>query len=114
MLKVGIKIIRIHNAVVYNRSIPNILAPYIRYLFNERLKYKDTNEVLSNSYKLLINSLYGKTVCKDNNESYLFTTEKLFKQWYCDSNLLDFDKTNTNQILMKYNSSIKNHSVVTN
>lgn len=52
-------------------------------------------------YKLLNNSLYGKTVCKDVDEIMLFTTEKELYRHYCTKDLIDAEKLSTNQVLVR-------------
>jgi hypothetical protein len=74
MIKVGIEIRNIHYAMVFNNSIPNILSEYITIINQERGKVKDTNTVLGDAYKLMGNSIYGKTVCRDIEDCFVFTT----------------------------------------
>lgn len=63
---------------------------------------KDTNEVLGNLYKLIGNSIYGKTVCRDVEEGIWFTTFNEIKEHYLDKNLIDFDELTNGQFLIRY------------
>jgi len=92
MMKVGIKINKINNAMVFKKSIPNILQKYIEFINTERGKVKEVNEILGNMYKLLGNSIYGKTVCRDVEDAYVFTTEGEIREKYLDNDLLDIEK----------------------
>lgn len=74
-IKVGCKVMKLYSAVCYPKTIK---FPYIDYIkSNIKLRSaakKNNDDVLSDLYKLLCNSLYGKMVCKDITESFIFTT----------------------------------------
>lgn len=95
MIKVGIQINKIHYAMVFNEAIGNILSDYITLINEERAKVKETNTVLGDAYKLMGNSIYGKTVCKDIEDCYIFTSVKQFIERWMDNNLLDYNVITT-------------------
>lgn len=101
-LKVGMKILRVHWAMIFNKSIPNILAPFINVLQDKRTIVKESNEILGNLYKLLCNSIYGKTVCKDIEDNIIFTTEKQFKEHYSNDKLLSVVQMDNKQLMVKF------------
>ena len=51
---------------VYWSSTNNSINDVIQKLYDERLKYKKTNQALQMSLKLLMNSSYGKTILKES------------------------------------------------
>lgn len=55
-----------------DRSCRQVIAD----LFNLRLKYKAENNPLQEVIKLLLNSIYGKTILKPIDETYKFINEK--------------------------------------
>lgn len=77
-IKAGIEIKKIHQGLGFKSEIPNFLSPYITEMCDKRSAVKDTNPVLSNTYKLMANGAFGKTAVKDNVDSYLFTSETEF------------------------------------
>ena len=52
---------------------------------------KDTNPVLSNTYKLMANGVFGKTAVKDNSDSYAFVTEAEFRARYATKDMIDYE-----------------------
>jgi len=48
-------------------------------------------DILANLCKLLLNSIYGKTVSRDIIESYWFTTQAEFLRKYNTNKILDLD-----------------------
>ena len=95
MIKVGIQINKIHYAMVFTEAIGNILSDYITLINEERAKVKETNTVLGDAYKLMGNSIYGKTVCKDIEDCYIITSVKQFIERWMDNNLLDYNVITT-------------------
>lgn len=55
----GIELKTVHRGI-HSKSIKNFMADFVIPLFNERKLVKDTDEVLGNLYKLILNSAYGK------------------------------------------------------
>lgn len=54
----------------------------VRDLFNKRAAYKKEKNPLENSYKLLLNSIYGKTIQKAIDHEYkYYKPDTNFKQW---------------------------------
>ena len=71
-VKIGGKVIEIHEGVIYRENFK--ISPFrkiIRKFFSFRQKYKDEkNYLLERLVKLFLNSLYGVQVRSDINESY--------------------------------------------
>ena len=71
-LKLGEKVIRIYEGVFYGENFKK--SPFRKVsenLFALRQKYKDAkNELMQGLVKLIMNSLYGVQIRRDNNESY--------------------------------------------
>lgn len=63
----------------------------VRDLFNKRAAYKKEKNPLENSYKLLLNSIYGKTIQKAIDHEYkYYTPNSNFKSWLINhSNRVD-------------------------
>ena len=101
-LKAGCKFGKVHWAICFKNSIPNILADFSNTIQNKRSEVKETNEVLGNLYKLIGNSIYGKTVCWEIEEGMWFTTPEEIKEHYLDKNLIDFDELPNGQFLVRY------------
>lgn len=75
LLRFGITIERVHSGIVYSGWTESPYKQFVNTLFTERAKVKDTDSVLGDFYKLLMNSSYGKT-CQKMIESVMrFTTQ---------------------------------------
>ena len=61
----------------YNKNIGELA----KHLHLERCKYKKTNTALGNVLKLLMNSIYGKTIMKKSNERSYFITKNKFDDY---------------------------------
>lgn len=58
------------------------LQNIVKELFNKRAEYKKQKNPLENSYKLLLNSIYGKTIQKAIDHVYkYYTPDASFQQW---------------------------------
>ena len=55
-------------------------------LHNERCKYKKSNPALGNVLKLLMNSIYGKTIMKKSTEKIVYITNKQVEDGYLYNN----------------------------
>lgn len=80
----------------FNTSLPKI----IEHLYTQRMKYKNTNPAVSNVYKLILNSIYGKSLLKP-----IETEDKVYNSWD------DFMK-HLNRDGYKVEKYIKTHSKV--
>lgn len=88
--KVGCKITNVHEAIVFKQSIPNHISKFVGELQDRRNAIRKVNPTIADAYKLYCNSFYGKTVCWDVEESYVFTTEKEFVKDYYNNDLISF------------------------
>jgi hypothetical protein len=80
IVRTGGTIIRIYEGFYYEKNLPKSpFRSYIENLFELRKKYKaEGDEVGQDLIKLLLNSLYGKTVQKDIGHSmHVWSTKKL-------------------------------------
>ena len=64
--------------IYWNEGFNNKVNECMKYLFDQRLKYKNENNPIQNCYKLLMNSAYGKTILKESTEKivYKYNTNK--------------------------------------
>ena len=63
-----------------NKGIQKI----IKYLFNERLKWKKMENPIEQIYKLIMNSGYGKSIMKEiETENKFFETKEKFNKYLC-------------------------------
>ena len=103
IVRAGGTIINIYQGIVYERNMEkNPFNRFIKRLFDQRLKYKkEENEVGSNLVKLLMNSLYGKTVQKDiNTKLHVWITQTWYSMFDPDL-MINCDKINDNQWLVE-------------
>lgn len=98
----NITIDKIHSCIIFTENIPNILSDFILDLQTNRSLYKNTNQTLSNLYKLLSNSLYGKTITKTIDETYKFTTTTQLRKIYANEYLISHQLLDNNQILVRH------------
>lgn len=88
--KVGCKILSVNSAIIFTESMSNHMENYIGQLQDKWNAIWKSDPITADLYKLNCNSFYGKTVCKDNTESYIFTTEDEFVWDYYNSDLISF------------------------
>ena len=86
IVRCGGKILKIYDGIVYEENYKiSPFREYVEKLFNLRLKYKEEkNTVGSDLIKLLLNSLYGKTVQKDILTSNHLWNRKTLETNYCE------------------------------
>lgn len=100
----NVKIITIHNICVYSES--DFLSDCVNSLYNERSKANSSkNRSLSKTYKLILNSLYGKFAFAPEKSDYTFH--------YNDDNVLStyFDWFNSSDTYMSNSRiTIRRHS----
>ena len=90
----------------YNETMPEI----IKELFLLRLKYKKENNNTQLCIKLLMNSIYGKTIMKSTDHQYVYKQNKHFKK-YLDKNfngIIEWKEMGQN-IEFKVKKSIREH-----
>ena len=69
-------------------------------LHNERCKFKSTNPALGNVLKLLMNSIYGKTIMKKSQERTVFISAKQVEDGYLYNNfgvLKEYEQITSNR-----------------
>jgi len=84
IVKAGGEILKIHDGFIYEKNYEvSPFRSYVQKLFELRMKYKaEKNDVGERLIKLLLNSLYGKTVQRDYiTTRHLWTTEYLRKNY---------------------------------
>ena len=86
IVRCGGKILRIYDGFVYEENyVKSPFREYVENLFDLRLKYKEEkNTVGSDLIKLLLNSLYGKTVQKDILTTNHLWNRKTLETNYCE------------------------------
>ena len=89
-IKIGAKVIRIYEGVIYRENFKKSAFRKIwEKLFALRKKFKvEHNDLLPGLVKLIMNSLYGNHIRKDNNEPYYCKSETWMKTEN-DENVLD-------------------------
>ena len=101
--KIGGKVIQIYAGVI-SREIFKILPfkKVIEKLFALRQKYKDEeNNLLQNLAKLIMNSLIGSPIRKDDNEAYKCKSEQWMQLEYED-NVLDYWRLPKGHYILKF------------
>ena len=102
IVKIGGKVIEIYEGVIYRENFK--VSPFrkvIEKLFALRQKYKDEkNDLIQRLVKLIMNSLYGVQIRKDNNESYSCKSETWMKTEF-DENVLDYWKLPNGNYIVK-------------
>ncbi|ESO90772.1 hypothetical protein LOTGIDRAFT_163654 [Lottia gigantea] len=108
IVKSGGKIIKISDEIVYEENFKTPpYRDYILILKELRNKYKKEGDmVASNCMKLLINSLYGKSIQKDINTSRHLWSEATFKANF-DSHVKSYEKVNDSQFIVEMNEEEK-------
>lgn len=62
--------------VYYNEGFNNKIGEVVKKLYNDRMKFKKTNEQMATIIKLILNSTYGKTIPKKSYEKVHYVKEK--------------------------------------
>jgi hypothetical protein len=75
-LKLGVKIVEVHNQVIYQES-HTPFSGFVNDLYNKRLKYKQEGSPFEVIVKLMMNSLYGKFAMKYLDEWRVFTDDNI-------------------------------------
>ena len=102
IVKIGGKVVEIYEGVIYRETFR--LSPFRRVLeklFALRQKYKDEKkDLMQGLVKLIMNSLFGVQLCRDNNESYYCKSETWMKTEF-DENVLDYWKLPNGNYIVK-------------
>ena len=98
-LEHGLKLVKVHRVISYKQS--RWLKPYI--LHNQDLRKNATNEFEKEFFKLMNNSIYGKTCenLKNRSDIRLATTEKQRKKWMEKPECLHFRIFNENLVAVE-------------
>ena len=77
IVKIGGQVIEIYEGVIYRENFKvSPIRRVVDRLFALRQKYKDENtDVMKLLVKLLVNSLYGENIRKDNEEKFACKSE---------------------------------------
>lgn len=62
---------------VWYDELSDTLAPVIRELFEKRKEYKQENNPIQEAYKLILNSLYGKTIEKFHDSETIYKVDNI-------------------------------------
>ena len=93
IVKIGGEVVEIYEGVIYRENFK--ISPFrkvIEKLFALRQKYKDEkNDIMQGLVIIIMNSLYGVQIRRDNNESYYCKSETWMKTEF-DENVLDYWK----------------------
>ena len=102
IVKIGGKVIEIYEGVIYRENFKVIpFRKVIDKLFALRQKYKDENNVVMQLLvKLLMNSLYGENIRKDNEEKFACKSEAWMMTEY-DERVKDYCKLSGINYLVK-------------
>ena len=93
IVKIGGEVVEIYEGVIYRENFKiSPLRKVIEKLFALRQKYKDEkNDLMQGLVIIIMNSLYGVQMRRDNNESYYCKSETWMKTEF-DENVLDYWK----------------------
>lgn len=72
--------------IYWNNGYNTKIGELANELHNERCKYKKSNPALGNVLKLLMNSIYGKTIMKKSSEKIVYVTNKQVEEGYLYNN----------------------------
>ena len=102
IIKIGGQVIEIYDGVIYRENFK--VSPFrkvIEKLFALRQKYEDEkNDLMQGLVKLIINSLYGVQIRRDNNESYYCKSENWTKTGF-NEKVLDYWKLPNGNYIVK-------------
>lgn len=77
IIRVGGKILKIHNACVWDSTIPSPFKSIMEERFARRTEAKKSGKnLLADLEKQNMCSVYGKTVCKDISDKWVFISKK--------------------------------------
>lgn len=95
--------------VYFNEGFNKLSKKVILELFNERIKKKNEKNPIQEVYKLILNSVYGKTIQGSYNDAYKFcySKEELFKVINYNSALINqINKYSEDIYVVKLNKAI--------
>ena len=72
--------------IYWNNGYNTKIGDLANELHDERCKYKKSNPALGNVLKLLMNSIYGKTIMKKSTEKIVYVTNKQVEEGYLYNN----------------------------
>ena len=82
------------DGVYWNEGVNKKFGEEIEKLYNERLKYKESNPAMAEVIKLMLNSAYGKTIMKQTNTK---------------TNIIKYDEEKINNYIYNHFDTIKNY-----
>ena len=101
IVTIGVRVIGIHEGVIYKNFKANPFEKVITKLFALRQKYKEENkDVMQLLVILSMNALYGEFLQKDITESYQCKSEMWMQTEY-DERVLDYRKINYGNYIVK-------------
>lgn len=101
--------ITIKEELVYETKI--IFKSFAEYFYNERLKIKETNAVMSEFYKMIMNSLSGKFGQKAFNESILIEPDEIINYIKGDNILINFEEIDGKLLIEFKNNESQTESI---
>ena len=95
----------------FDEGFNNMINEFITKLFNLRLKYKSEKNPLEKSIKLLLNSIYGKSILKPMvDEVKVIDKSKLISYIYRNYNFIkEVQYTDSSKVFVKKIKPINNH-----
>jgi len=76
----------------FTRGVKNPFIKYVDHFYNTWLVAKsEGKDVIADLCKLMLNSIYGKTVTRDIEDTYIVTTVQQFIRKGDDKHIKDFD-----------------------
>ena len=96
----------------FNEGFNKRINEFITRLFNLRLKYKKAKNPLQSTIKLLLNSIYGKSILKPTTtEIKCIPKNKIYKYIYRNYNFINEvnESPNIDNVYIKVIKSINNH-----
>jgi hypothetical protein len=72
---------RIRRGYYFNEGFNNKINEFVKKLFDLRLKYKETGNPLQNTIKLVMNSIYGKSIMKNINTDTVIINKDNLEQY---------------------------------
>lgn len=87
----GLKFSEVSKGIVFDKFIENTqMARLNKSLFEMRAAVRKENPTLGNACKLVLNSLYGKTISKEIEEEFVITTQQQFEEKFFDYKVRDY------------------------
>ena len=93
--------------VYWNEGGNNFLGGVIKNLFQERLKVKDINEPLGEIIKLMLNSVYGKTIISKSSTVKKIVKAKVYKK--IDGKFVCTNEDNLSTYIYSNHNTIKSY-----